>query len=121
MDAKESMITSELTIEGKIEGVGNIRMAGKFKGNVHVEGDVALEPGAKLDGEVKARAVTVGGELTGNIISAKHIDVLQSGVIVGDVKAETITVAAGSRMRGHVEFGWGEVGGGKIGGNGRPI
>jgi len=47
--------------------------------------------------------------------------VLQSGVIVGDVKAETITVAAGSRMRGHVEFGWGEVAGGKIGGNGRPI
>jgi len=121
MDAKESLITAELTIEGKIEGVGNIRMAGKFKGNVHVEGDVAIEPGAKLDGEVKARAVTVGGELNGNIISAKHIDVLQSGVIVGDVKAETITVAAGSRMRGHVEFGWGEAGGSKIGGNGRPI
>jgi cytoskeletal protein CcmA (bactofilin family) len=29
-------------------------------------------------------------------------------VIVGDVKADTITVASGSRMRGHVEFGWGD-------------
>ena len=29
-----------------------------------------------------------------------------TGVIVGDVKAASITVAAGSRMRGHVEFGW---------------
>ena len=34
------------------------------------------------------------------------LDVLSTGVIVGDVKAASITVAAGSRMRGHVEFGW---------------
>jgi cytoskeletal protein CcmA (bactofilin family) len=54
---------------------------------------------------VKAATVTVSGELTGNI-SAKHIDVTSTGVIIGDVKADTITVAAGSRMRGHVEFGW---------------
>jgi cytoskeletal protein CcmA (bactofilin family) len=49
----------------------------------------------------------VSGELTGNI-GAKHIDVTATGVIVGDVKADTITVASGSRMRGHVEFGWGD-------------
>ena len=47
----------------------------------------------------------MGGELTGNI-SAKHIDVTSTGIVIGDVKADTITVAAGSRMRGHVEFGW---------------
>jgi cytoskeletal protein CcmA (bactofilin family) len=50
--------------------------------------------------------VVVGGELQGNIESAKRVDVLEGGVIVGDVKAGSITVAAGSRMRGHVEFGW---------------
>jgi len=55
-----------------------------------------------------AAVVIVGGELQGNIGSAKRIDVLDGGVIVGDVKAGAITVAAGSRMRGHVEFGWGD-------------
>jgi cytoskeletal protein CcmA (bactofilin family) len=50
--------------------------------------------------------VVIGGELQGNIDSAKHVDLLTTGVIVGDVKAASITVAAGSRMRGHVEFGW---------------
>src|SRR6266478_5926142 len=47
-----------------------------------------------------------GGELQGNIESAKRVDVQEGGIIVGDVKAGSITVAAGSRMRGHVEFGW---------------
>jgi cytoskeletal protein CcmA (bactofilin family) len=57
---------------------------------------------------VRASVVVVGGELQGNIDAAKQVDVLATGIIVGDVKAASITVAAGSRMRGHVEFGWDE-------------
>src|ERR1039457_1488709 len=49
-----------------------------------------------------------GGELQGNVDAAKQLDVLSKGVVVGDVKASSITVAAGARMRGHVEFGWDE-------------
>jgi cytoskeletal protein CcmA (bactofilin family) len=83
-------------------------MAGHFKGDVHVDGSVTIDSGARLEGEVRAKVVVVGGELMGNIDTAKQVDVLQGGVIIGDVKADSITVAAGSRMRGHVEFGWGE-------------
>src|SRR6202161_3356470 len=102
----ESVIAANLTIEGKIEGSGNVRMAGRFKGDVRIDGNFNIEPGAHLVGQVLAAVVVVGGELQGNIESAKRVDVLEGGVIVGDVKAGSITVAAGSRMRGHVEFGW---------------
>jgi cytoskeletal protein CcmA (bactofilin family) len=102
----ESVIAANLTIEGKIEGSGNVRMAGRFKGDVRIDGNFSMDPGAHLTGQVLASIVVVGGELQGNIESAKRVDVLEGGVIVGDVKAGSITVAAGSRMRGHVEFGW---------------
>jgi cytoskeletal protein CcmA (bactofilin family) len=109
-EPKESLIAAELNIEGKIQGMGNVRLAGRFKGDVHVDGSVAIDAGAHVEGAVQANSVVVGGELTGNIDKAKHVDVLATGVVVGDVKAETITVAAGSRMRGHVEFGWNDAG-----------
>ena len=102
----ESVIAANLSIEGKIEGSGNVRIAGRFKGDVRIDGNFNIEPGAHLTGQVLAAVVVVGGELQGNIESAKRVDVLEGGVIVGDVKAGSITVAAGSRMRGHVEFGW---------------
>lgn len=102
----ESVIAANLSIEGKIEGSGNVRMAGRFKGDVRIDGNFSIDPGAHLTGQVLAAVVVVGGELQGNIESAKRVDVLEGGVIVGDVKAGSITVAAGSRMRGHVEFGW---------------
>ncbi len=107
-DGGDSVIGANITIEGKIEGSGNVRIAGRFKGDVRIDGNFNIEPGAPLTGQVLAGVVVVGGELQGNIESAKRVDVLEGGVIVGDVKAGAITVAAGSRMRGHVEFGWGD-------------
>ena len=104
----ESVIAANLSIEGKIEGSGNVRIAGRFKGDVRIDGNFNIESGAHLTGQVLAAIVVVGGELQGNIESAKRVDVLEGGIIVGDVKAGSITVAAGSRMRGHVEFGWDE-------------
>jgi cytoskeletal protein CcmA (bactofilin family) len=102
----ESVIAANLNIEGKIEGAGNVRIGGRFKGDVRIEGNFTIDSGAHLTGQVAAAVVVVGGELLGNIESAKRVDVQEGGVIVGDVKAGSITVAAGSRMRGHVEFGW---------------
>ncbi len=106
LDMKESVIASDLTIEGKIVGSGHVRIAGRFKGDVQVDGNVTLDTGAHLEGQVKASVVVVGGELIGNIDNARRVELLESGVITGDVKAGSLTVAAGSRMRGQVEFGW---------------
>ena len=103
---KESLIAADLTIEGKIEGAGHVRIAGKFKGDVNVQGDLSIEHGAKVNGGVKAKKVIVAGELEGNIDSASRVELLDSGVLTGDIKAGTLTVAAGSRIRGHVECGW---------------
>lgn len=105
-EAKESLIAADLTIEGKIEGSGHVRIAGRFKGDVYVQGNVTIDAGAKLSGGVRASTVIIGGELEGNIDAASRVELLETGVLNGDLKAGSLTVAAGSRMRGQVEFGW---------------
>lgn len=112
-EAKESLIAAGLTIEGKIEGAGHVRIAGTFQGDVNVKGDLTIETGAKLTGGVRASAVVIGGELEGNIDSASRVELLDSGVLNGNLKAGSLTVAAGSRMRGQVEFGWDDKNAGK--------
>ncbi|HEX7369467.1 MAG TPA: polymer-forming cytoskeletal protein [Rhodanobacteraceae bacterium] len=102
----ESHISPDLVIEGKIEGSGHVRIAGRFKGDINVRGDLTIENGAKVTGSVRAERVTVAGELTGNIETAVHVELLQTGALTGDVKSKSFSVAKGSRMRGHAEFGW---------------
>ena len=105
---KESLIAADIRIEGKIEGGGSVRIAGNFKGDVNVEGDLAIESGAKLTGSVRADNITIAGELEGNVEEATRVELTQSAVVIGDVKGDTLTVVSGARMRGHAEFGWGD-------------
>ena len=104
--AAESHISPDLVIEGKIEGAGHVRIAGRFKGDINVHGDLTIESGAKVNGSVRAERVTVAGDLTGNIENAQHVELLQTGALTGDVKSKTFSVAKGSKMRGTAEFGW---------------
>ena len=105
----ESLIAADIMIEGKIEGAGSVRIAGKFKGDVNVQGDLTIESGAKLNGGVRADKVVIAGELEGNVESATMVNLLPTAVVVGDIKAGSLTVAAGARMRGHADFGWEDV------------
>lgn len=105
-EAKESFISADLTLEGKIEGNGNVRVAGRFKGDVNVQGDLTIEKGAQISGQVSAKNVVVEGTLEGNITRAERVELRQSASVTGDVKAASLIVAAGSKMRGQVDFGW---------------
>jgi cytoskeletal protein CcmA (bactofilin family) len=119
---KESLIAADITIEGKIEGGGSVRIAGKFKGDVNVHGDLTVEAGAKLTGGVRADKVTIAGELEGNVTQASRVDLLQTGVVIGDLKAGSLAVAPGARMRGQVEFGWeDDKGSAKVGRHGNGL
>jgi len=114
-ELKESVIAAGLTFEGKIEGSGHVRISGRFKGDIHVDGTLTIEAGAHLAGSVRAGSVVVAGELEGNIESAQRVELHQTGVINGDVSSGSLTVAGGARMRGRAEFGWSETGGAKGG------
>ena len=105
---KETLIAANLAIEGKIQGSGHVRVAGQFKGDVNVDGNLTIDQGAKVIGGVRASTVTIAGELEGNVDAASRVELMASGVLNGDVKAGSLTVAAGSRMRGNAEFGWDE-------------
>jgi cytoskeletal protein CcmA (bactofilin family) len=108
-DATESVIGPQLTLEGKIEGVGHVRIAGRFKGDVNVQGNLTIERGAQVSGQVRAKQVVVAGTLDGNIDGAERVELQKTAVLTGDLKAASLVVAGGSRMRGQVEFGWDEA------------
>lgn len=109
----ESFIAPGLVIEGKIEGAGDMRVAGRFRGDVHVEGELTIEPGGHVTGDVRAETVRVGGEVHGNVHASSRVELLESGTLIGDLLTSSLTAAAGSRMRGKVEFGWNEQGANK--------
>lgn len=105
VEVKESLIASGLTIEGKIEGNGHVRIAGRFQGDVNVQGNVTIESGAKLTGSIRAEKVMISGELEGNIEAAAQVELQASAAVTGDVKAGSLSMAPGARMHGRMDCG----------------
>jgi cytoskeletal protein CcmA (bactofilin family) len=52
--------------------------------------------------------VTIAAEVEGNVDSAARLELQTTGMINFDIKAGTLSVAPGSRMRGRAEFGHGD-------------
>jgi cytoskeletal protein CcmA (bactofilin family) len=102
----ESSFGPGVTIDGTIEGDGNVWIGGKFTGNIKITGNLNIDKGARIVATVNADTVTIQGELEGNIFANGQVTLQESSQVIGDIKAATLTVAAGSRMRGNVEFGW---------------
>src|SRR5262245_60549903 len=117
-DRHESVFGSGVSIEGKMEGDGDVRIAGKFKGDIHLKGNLNIQKGAHLTAKINAAAVTIEGEVEGTVVASGQVTLSESAQVVGDLKAKTLSVSAGSRMRGNVEFGWNDSDAVKFG-NGR--
>ncbi len=107
---KESVIAPGLIVEGKIKGKGHVWIAGCFKGDIHVEGDVTVQQGAHITGNILAENIVVQGEVEGDIQATSRVGLTDFGVLNGDLKASLLTVATGSRIRGQVEIGGDERG-----------
>jgi cytoskeletal protein CcmA (bactofilin family) len=102
----ETLITANTVFEGRVTGgAGDVLVVGRFKGDIRLEGRCRVDSGARLEGNVIARDVVVAGEFQGNVTVANHVEVMATGVIVGVIKAASLSVSPGSRFSGHVDFG----------------
>jgi cytoskeletal protein CcmA (bactofilin family) len=65
----ESFVARDLIVEGTLTGQAHLRVAGQVKGTVSIAGEVVIEPGAVVNGDVKAARVTVapGARMRGNV------------------------------------------------------
>lgn len=97
-----SQLPAGLRLVGDVTGVGDLVVRGRIDGEVHVEGRVDVERGGVVRGDVRATAVTIGGELVGVARATDHIRVLGGAVVVGDLSAPRVDVAGDADVRGRV-------------------
>lgn len=103
---REATLSEGLTVEGKIEGSGRLCIACNFKGEIQLKGHLRVGSKAHVNGEVKAENITIEGVVEANVTSSGEVKLLNNAQLIGDLKAKSLVVASGARMRGKVEFGW---------------
>ena len=92
------------TLSGKVMAEGGARIDGAFDGALTVKGLLVIGEGAKVIADISAETVSVAGAVKGNI-TARRVDILDTGRIFGDLIVESFTTAEGGFLRGTVRMG----------------
>lgn len=105
--ASDSDITSTLgerdRVRGDLHVGGGVRIEGVVRGNIVAaseESSLVVAPRARIEGDVQIGRARIEGHVTGSVNVSGHLDVLDGGVIEGDVHYGSIAIAAGARVSG---------------------
>lgn len=101
-----SIISSDMSIKGRCETRGQIRIEGRIVGNISASG-VELAPSGDIEGDVvakeganHAKAFVIGGTVSG-AVRAGRVEVRRGGAVNGGVIADEAVIHG--RVRGGVQ------------------
>jgi len=104
MDKIDTVIGRETEIKGTVTAKGAIRIDGKLEGHIVNQGDVVIGEGAVIIADVKARHVTVAGEIRGNITAEGKLELLNSGKVLGNIQVQNLVIGEGAVFKGKSEM-----------------
>jgi cytoskeletal protein CcmA (bactofilin family) len=91
-----SLVAKDAVWEGKLVCTGNVRIEGKLRGEVETDGTLFVSAEAQVDGTVRARNVTLAGEIKGDLHCAERLEILPGGAARGDVQTGALIVHEGA-------------------------
>src|SRR5262245_39642445 len=99
-----SVVGAGLIIEGEFTSDEPVLVDGTVKGTLSTSEAVSVGADGIVEADVEGLAVSIAGELTGNVAASPRVDIQAGGRLVGDVKANRLTIADGASFRGNVDM-----------------
>jgi len=100
-----AFLGSDSEFEGRLSFQGTIRIDGRYKGNISVDGTLIVGPSGRLDADINASNMVISGEVTGNMTAKTNIEVHASGKVYGNLVAPTVTIHTGAVFQGQCHAG----------------
>lgn len=93
-----SLIAKDATWEGKLNCSGNVRVEGTLRGEIQTTGTLFVAAEAHVDGSVRARNVTLAGEIQGDMTVDERLEILPGGAARGEVNTGALVVHEGAHI-----------------------
>jgi cytoskeletal protein CcmA (bactofilin family) len=100
-----TLLGRNLSVNGTVLGEDDVQLLGEHVGDFDLKGNLNIHQSAKIVGNVKASAISVGGTVEGNISATKMMNILQTANIKGDINTPVISIEEGAQFNGKVSMG----------------
>ncbi|MGH2884030.1 MAG: bactofilin family protein [Solirubrobacteraceae bacterium] len=108
--SRQSLIDRESHFNGAYTTSNDLRIEGRYEGEIDCEGTLVVAESADVNARVGAGNISVAGQLQGEIGCHGRFEILPTGRVGGRVVAGTIVVHEGARYDGELRMRGEETG-----------
>ena len=102
-EATDSVLGRGARVRGRVHGDGALRVEGTIEGDVQVSGELEIDEGGAVAGDVEAGALSIGGQLTGNASARGPITIRSTARVSGDMLGAEVVLEEGAAFEGRIE------------------
>ena len=100
--SEAAVIGRTTRVRGRITGDGDLVVDGTVEGDITVSGDLTIGDGAKASSAIDANAVTIRGELDGDVAAKGVVRIEASAKMRGDIRGESVAIEEGAEFVGNI-------------------
>jgi cytoskeletal protein CcmA (bactofilin family) len=100
-DSISTYLGKDTEFEGNLKFYGTIRIDGHFKGQILGEGTLIVGQRAIIESDIHVSYILTSGEIRGNLIADKKIEIQASGKVIGDIQTPSLVISEGAIIEGN--------------------
>lgn len=104
-DAVISIIGPGMRVNGDCETEGTLRIEGIVNGKVQAGKAVVVGRDGVVKGDIITQDAVIGGHVTGKVIAESRLELQETCVIDGEIRARRIKLEEGGRVNGLIHTG----------------
>jgi len=100
LDKVDTIIGKETEFKGTLQSVGVLRVDGRLEGELIHRGDLVVGATGHVAANIRARHVTIAGEVKGNVEAEGKLEIVTTGRLTGDIKVARLVIHEGAVFNG---------------------
>lgn len=102
---ERAIVGHSISIQGDITGQEDLVVHGKVEGKISLKGkNVTVGQEGKVKADVRARIISVEGQVQGNLQGEEQVVVRKTGSVEGNINAPRVSLEDGCRFTGHIDM-----------------
>lgn len=99
-DREVTVVGKGTEFEGKLTFEGEVRVAGRFNGEIFSKDRLQVDPGAKVQAEITVGTMVVYGEVVGNIRASQVVELKANARVRGNIETPALVIEKGVIFEG---------------------
>ena len=99
-DVVQTIIGRGSEFEGKLTFEGQVRIEGKFTGQITTKDTLIIDQSARVQAEIHAGTVIINGTIDGNVRATQMVELHATGRVKGNVETPAFSIEKGGIFEG---------------------